>query len=373
MNLYRKIEKALLSFLNFVWRLFILIHEYKNIYRKHKLYKNVHLSKEQKKQIDSFYKQNYGKKISYKWHRLYQSYTGNFDYMYIPEYIYSTKLELLSNKRNNVLAYEDKNLLHFFWDNFVYVPKTYISCINGTVFDSEGNIINRDDILFSLHNVLGKNFSAVIKNTIDTGSGRDVNVVEIADDKDLISGNSFINLPTLRRDNFVVQEKIVAHPLFAALHPQSVNTLRVVTYIINNNFKTAPLVMRIGRGKNAVDNAHAGGIFIGVSDDGKLHEFAFSEYGDKFKRHPDSGIAFSGYQLPCVPKIIELAKKMHSNLPRLRFISWDFTVNDKEQIVLIETNLHSQTVWFPQMAHGRSMFGEDTAEMLKLVNRRYKK
>ena len=48
-------------------------------------------------------------------------------------------------------------------------------------------------------------------------------------------------------------------------------------------------------------------------------------------------------------------------------ISWDFMVDDKDNIVLIEMNLISQTVWFPQMANGVSFFGENTEKMIRLV------
>ena len=65
MELYRKIEHFLLGILNWVWKCFILIHEYKFIFSKRRLYKNVILSSEQKRQIDNFYVENYGKKIPY--------------------------------------------------------------------------------------------------------------------------------------------------------------------------------------------------------------------------------------------------------------------------------------------------------------------
>lgn len=70
------------------------------------------------------------------------------------------------------------------------------------------------------------------------------------------------------------------------------------------------------------------------------------------------GGAFDGYQLPCVPKIVEEAKRMHVKLPHLRYISWDFTVDSEERIVLIEANLFGQSVWFPQIVSGKGLFDE---------------
>jgi hypothetical protein len=46
------------------------------------------------------------------------------------------------------------------------------------------------------------------------------------------------------------------------------------------------------------------------------------------------------------------------------FISWDVSIDEAGDPVLVEVNLKSQTVWFPQMASGEAMFGEDTAAVV---------
>ena len=42
----------------------------------------------------------------------------------------------------------------------------------------------------------------------------------------------------------------------------------------------------------------------------------------------------------------------------------DLTLDRDNVIVLIEVNTIGQTVWFPQMANGKSAFGDNTAEIL---------
>ena len=127
--------------------------------------------------------------------------------------------------------------------------------------------------------------------------------------------------------------------------------------MLKDDIKTAPISMRIGRGGALVDNAHAGGVFIGVTDDGKLLDTAYTEYQDRYYEHPDTHVVFKNYQLPMIDKVRQAAIELHKNLPNMTFISWDFTIDENNNIVLIERNLHSQTVWFPQMAHGKSFFG----------------
>ena len=106
----------------------------------------------------------------------------------------------------------------------------------------------------------------------------------------------------------------------------------------HDKIKVAPITMRIGQGGSVVDNAHAGGIFIGVSEDGKLLKEAFTEYQKRYTIHPDTGVVFEGYQIPCVPQIRQVAIKLHEQVPMFQFVSWDFTV-DKEDV-------YKRQVWF---------------------------
>jgi hypothetical protein len=66
-------------------------------------------------------------------------------------------------------------------------------------------------------------------------------------------------------------------------------------------------------------------------------------------------------------RIIDAAKRLHGRIPGIGIISWDFMIDKDENIVLIECNLSSQTIWGNQMLNGRSFFGDDTEKMIKLI------
>lgn len=374
MRVYRIIEKILLNCINAVWCFFIAIHEKRNIQRKKYLYCTQKLTDEQKRKIDTFFVENYGKKVSYKWHRLYQSYTGKFDYRYLPEYIFTTKIELLSNKRLQVLPMENKALLLNFvrgMEGKVRIPQTYVMCVQGRYYDGKGNLVEQEEAINILKTLNNGSYQAICKKTVDTSSGRDVRLIDAKDGRDMIANESIESVIASMGKDFVVQERVLPHPAFSALYSGSINTLRVVSYQTETKYAVAPIIMRIGR-NGYVDNAHAGGLFIGVTQDGKLLKEAFTEYQDRYAQHPVTKVKFEGYPLPCIPEIIQAAIQMHKNYPSMRLVSWDFTVDQDTNIVLIEANLHSQTVWFSQMAHGEAFFGEDTAEMLKLVSNKKK-
>ena len=366
MGIYRKIETILLRICEWFWITFITIHEYKNIFKKRHLIKKVSLTDEQKHQIDEFYLKNYGKKIPYWWHRLYQSYTGKFDYKYFPEILYSTKLEPRFNKRIESLPFENKNMLEVLFGNNpnvnVKIPKTYLMRVNGAFFDKDRKPISYESAIDYIKSLEG--FKGVAKVSIDTSSGRGVEMIEIFDGVDRISKRKVEDLLLNKGMNYVIQEKIVPHVAFQRLYPSAINTLRVITYRLEEQICIAPIAMRIGQGDSVVDNLHAGGITIGVSKNGVLKETAFTEYGKKYERHPDTNVLFEGYTIPKVPEICETAKQLHSFIPMFKFVSWDFTVDSEENIVLIEANLHSQGIWISQYVNGVGFLENNTEAIL---------
>ena len=141
------------------------------------------------------------------------------------------------------------------------------------------------------------------------------------------------------------------------LYSEAVNTFRVITYLWDGEVFHVPLALRIGQGGSYLDNAHAGGMFIGVNDLGELNDEAFTEFGKRYKEHPDTHTVFKGYKLNFVPELIKTAKKLHLNAPQLGIISWDLTVDQNGVFVLIEANTRGQSIWFPQMANGLGMYG----------------
>ena len=68
--------------------------------------------------------------------------------------------------------------------------------------------------------------------------------------------------------------------------------------------------------------------------------------------------------------VVEVAKKLHVNTNGIGLISWDFTVNNKNEIIVIEANYKGQSSWFPQMLSGKSLFGDNTSRILENLKRK---
>lgn len=336
--------------------------KYKNKKRV-EIYSKISLTEEQKNQIDNFYKENYGKKVPHTWHRHFMAFTGNFDEKYIPELLYIPEFEAYMNlNKSYSFVFSDKNILPYFANCAgVRIPETIISCTKGVFRNEQNQIIDKEEVL-SIFCDVGKVF---IKPSVDTGSGVNCFVIDLSGGKDIISGKKIEDIIKEMGADFVVQKLIKCHKSITDIYSGSVNTFRVISYLWNGEVRLLPAIMRIGRGGNFVDNAHAGGMFIAVDDDGTLHKTAFTEFKDEYEFHPDTNLQYEGYKIELFPEVLSAAKRMHEIIPQIGVVNWDFTIDEEGNPVLIEINISGGSVWLSQMAHGKGAFGEHTGEVLQ--------
>lgn len=362
-----KIQKILhrLDDFQFSWRSKVYAkHEIKDP-RRQRILRMFALSDEQKKKIDDFFIANYGKKIPYDYHRYYSSYMNSFDEKYIPEFIFISEIEAKLNSREYSHVLADKNLLPLLVGKSASCrcAKIFVSCTNGILRNSHFELIDKIEAYEILKDV-GPVF---FKPSVDSDSGRGCRVYDFHNGIDSFSKKSLDDILCDCSENFNFQEVVQNCNSVKRLHPESLNTFRIVTYILDGEVYHFPVILRIGRGTTKVDNAHQGGIFIGVNDDGSLKECGFTEFQDRFYEHPDSKIRFDGYCVPEVKLCILAAHEMQAKLPQTKLMSFDFVADENGIPVLIEINLEYQAIWVSQMAHGKGAFGENTAKVLNLI------
>ncbi len=352
------------------------IAEWFAILRKKPLYKNVKWTKQQQKEFDEFWKKNYAKKISNRWHKLYEASNGVHRVDYLPEIIYSTKIEPKFNNYAYSKVYADKNLNELFFNNKaegVRTPKCYLSNMHGRFYDENRHLISKEKALELFSNI----GEAVIKPTVDSSSGKNVIIVNMKNGINERNGTLAEDIVNDFSKNFIVQEKICPSKELSTLYPTAINTIRTISYIVGETIHIAPISLRIGGGGGEVDNIHAGGMSIAVDNNGNLSKYAYRlGYGDSFEKfaaHPDTQVVFEGYKLSFVDKLISTAKRLHEMAANIGIISWDFTVDSEGNIVVIEANFNGQSVWFPQMLSGNSFFGDNTASLLTCIARKQKR
>ena len=343
--------------------------EMKNVWRKRVLIKKIKLTGEQKKQIDQLFRSCYGRKVAYHWHRLYMSYSGVFRADYFPEILFSTRLEPLMNSRLSYEQLGDKNMLPLLFGQIadVHVPYTYLSAVNGVIRDCNNSFVLAENL-----DSLFRDCRCVIKKTIDTSSGRDVQVCCFQNGVELSTGKHWTEILDAFGKDYVVQEKIIQHESLNRIYPNAVNTFRVITYLVNGQVRVCPIALRLGQNGADRDNIHYGGFCIGVKPDGTLRTNAYSEMGEAYSEHPNTKIIFGDTKIEGVERICSAAQRCHYCCPWLGILSWDFTLDQKGIPTLLEVNTTGQSAWFSQMVNGEPLFGADTAYMLNLIKEKRK-
>lgn len=316
----------------------------------------------QQKQFDAYWKKHYGRIISPRWHQLYQRVTGVFDPRFLPEILYSTKIEPSLVPRAHGRVLEDKSLLSLLYGEAGYVD------VPETVLVGEANRLQAGSrrILTSVEAsaLLGEAGEVVAKPTVGSSSGEGVRFLDMRDGLDQATGQLSAVVMRSLGPNFIVQRRVKSHPDWAHPHPESVNTVRVTTFISSEGVHHWPVNFRMGVGGASVDNVHAGGVFVGVRDDGRAHSTGLDGSYRKIQAHPDTGVHFSGLDLPGLPDVLSAAYRLHEQTPRIGVMSWDFTLAPSGRPLLVEVNLRGQAVWFPQVAHGSPAFGGETEAVL---------
>ncbi|NER18152.1 sugar-transfer associated ATP-grasp domain-containing protein [Spongiivirga citrea] len=144
--------------------------------------------------------------------------------------------------------------------------------------------------------------------------------------------------------NYLVQECIEQHTALSALNPNSINSIRIDTYVDEKgegHILTA--LMRFGVGKSVVDNASSGGFYVGIDmEKGTLKEMGqqlFSYGGKSYKAHPDTNTIFKDYSIPYFQETCALIHKLMKLLPD-GFVGWDIAITSNGPMI-IEGNTQS--------------------------------
>ena len=150
---------------------------------------------------------------------------------------------------------------------------------------------------------------------------------------DFIAGQEAIDSPAamlqyIQENQLVVLEHVLPqHPDMARLHPSSVNTMRILTDLVDGQVHIAYISVKMGRGDGVCDNSGQGGVLCRVDPDtGKIISPATDDYFNVYDKHPDTGIPFVGYQLPMVPQAIDLAKQAAREIPQVGHVGWDIAI-----------------------------------------------
>lgn len=169
--------------------------------------------------------------------------------------------------------------------------------------------------------------------------------------------------------NYVVQEIFKQHEYMKQFNSESINTIRVMSFLYKGHVHILSSILRFGETGSRLDNLCSGGTTIGISKDGYLSDHGFKFNGkvgngylksdDIFKKHPElKNDKFIFYN-----EIVDIVKKQHSYMSHFKLISWDIAIDIEGKPCIIECNLDFPEFVSHQLFNG-PIFGDLTEDVL---------
>ncbi len=344
MKFYRKIQES-----RFVEK---YIRQVNDSYQK--LSDKVELTKEQEREIQEYWKGLVGREVPTDWHRYFYARTGLFSVKYIPTSLYRLELTGRLNQLPWCVPFSDKNLNDIILPD-MNQPHTYLKNRNGYLY-VENHAVSIDDAVSRCGNI----GEVIIKPTLSShGDG----VKKICIRNGLVDkqGTKLKDLLIKYDRNYLIQDIVKQHPIMNALNPDSINTIRIVTYRKGMDVYVMYAAVRIGRKGQQIDNESAGGISTKINMDGTLSKYAYGAPGQDKIELTDSGVRLEGYRIPSFDRALEVVKKQHLNLPFQDLLGWDICIDEAGSPVLLEWNT---TPELSQSAVGPA-FGDYTEMVVK--------
>lgn len=308
-------------------------------------------SREYQAQIKPFWSK-YGCHPSKYWFALYCAPGGKLDPLYIPDDIYYGKIIPYFNRLNFRRPYVDKGFYDVLFPELKQ-PPLVIKNMGGYYYNSSFQMISREEA----ENLLGQCGSFVIKPSIDSGSGRAIFFYNSTMGTSVISEK----LSEYGKD-FVVQEVVRQHPVLAAIHEDSLNTVRIISFLFKGEVYILSSILRMGAGGSRLDNVSAGGFACPVYSDGQLYDKAVNRKSEWVTKH-SAGTVFAEVKIPFYDRLIATLKNAHKKLPYFGIIGWDFSISPEGEPIMIEFNV---VPGMNQISCGPT-FGEITDEVLSTV------
>lgn len=293
---------------------------------------------------------------------------GNNDFKkYIPWFTFTFKRNKL-NQQPIKFVYDPYNYICLLRDKFIFEAFCKRISINTPtnigLFNYQGIYLFKEKNVFDLKIICNFEIDAFCKKNVSYGGGMHSNILLLKIQNGKISLNNKVVsfqefLKFIGKGNWIIQERITnQNPEFAAFHPQSINTVRIITVKRGNNINVIGSFLRVGVNGSYTDNSSSGGISVGIDlENGTLKKYGLYKpgFGTKCDRHPNSGIIFEGYKIPKWKEIVEYTKRAHLLFYGLHSIGWDVAITD-DGIMIIEGNDNWDTLGVQLYSGGKPIF-----------------
>lgn len=253
----------------------------------------------------------------------------------------------------------DKNFTDLLFPD-VRKPKTIIRFQDGLFLNDKYCIISKE----SAYEMIRQAGNVIIKPSARSGGGHGMSFWSVEHNNDSLLDGLFIG-----HRCYVVQEILRQHEKMSSLYSGSVNTIRMVTLLWNNEVHLISCMVRMGVNGSKVDNLSSGGMSCSVNlKNGHLSSkaFDFTNLNVTYDKHPQGG-KFDGFVIPNWDKCVETVKRLAPRCVRVaKLIAWDIAIAENGDPVLIECNMMDTGCTSLQLDNG-PLFGDLTDDVLDYV------
>lgn len=231
--------------------------------------------------------------------------------------------------------------------------------VNGQFFNSKLRKID-DTVFYSEMNAYG---GEVVLKRDSSPSGKEIEFKQ---------SGSVIEADFRDDYDYVVQPSVKQHAILAEVYSESVNTLRVTTYLKRTGeIDVKHLTLRVGVDGGRIVNVSQGGLCLYLDREGRVMSEAIDNIGlARGRYHPDTGLLFENLRVPSVPDAVTACKENHLKFPYLRFIAWDLYIDTEGRPRMIEWNAVRPDMWVNEALIGPLWSASEIEEAIKVVDSR---
>lgn len=210
----------------------------------------------------------------------------------------------------------------------------------GKVIDSSSDIViqDKDGSTLLLKPLLEKEGKLFAKPH-DGIQGIGCFLISYIDDEYCLANDEKLSYTELKKRmpaGYLVEQVLRNHPTINAIYPFALNTVRIVTMRdTNGKCHYVSGFHRFGVGGATVDNAHSGGVAVGLdAENGCWKKYVFADNATYCNtKHPDSGFVFENKPIPYFKEAVELALRAHDVFKKVQAVGWDVAITPEGPLI----------------------------------------
>ncbi len=278
---------------------------------------------------------------------------GYMDYQEFEFYLLNKneRKTYLTRGINNAIVskYNNKDYWHILNDKIEfnnkfkkYLNRDYLDLRNTSINDFKSFIKNKDYI---------------IAKELDNCGGKGISKINLKEYKDIDK----LYKELLNNKQYLIEDLIIQNKELNRLYPDSINSLRIITFNDGKEVNILQTIIRIGN-NSFVDNFSSGGMYTFVSDEGVITVPAIDQKDNKIYKHPKTNTEIVGFKIPNFDKAIKLVKEASKLIPEIKYIGWDVAI-EEDKVSLIEGNE------YPGVFQIKPSFSKDKTGILPRYNK----